>query len=208
MSPAGRCRLFRKRSIRADLRGGLSWSRRPNSSPATCAPALAEGPWKKHVIDDIPGDGKVDILAAGQDGKSAAKVAWYEQGETDADGNPTWSEHVFTYDNPEHKGKDLDAADIDGDGRIEFILTSETKKIDPDGPREDWNLDKASVIYLKSPSGNVYAEKWTRHEISGKAGKLDLIELYDIDSDGDQDLMTTDESGKGVIWWENPTVGR
>ncbi len=185
--------------------GGIAWLEHPGRGQESQE-------WKVHTIRDagarfaslvdVTGDGKPDILAAG----TGAKVAWYEQGKADADGNPTWIEHVFTYDNPERKAKDLDAADIDGDGQIEFILTSETQIIDPDGPREASNLDKANVIYLESTTGDVYAKKWSRHEISGNTGKLDLIELYDFDGDGDLDIMTTDESGQGVIWWENPTV--
>ena len=48
--------------------------------------------------------------------------------------------------------------------------------------------------------------KWVGHDISGKAGeKFDLVELIDLDGDGDLDVMTTEERQlNAVIWYENP----
>ena len=51
---------------------------------------------------------------------------------------------------------------------------------------------------------------WDDHEISGPDGiKFDVVQLLDLDADGDPDAITTEESeggdGLGVIWYENPT---
>jgi hypothetical protein len=56
--------------------------------------------------------------------------------------------------------------------------------------------------YGKSPSEG----EWVAHDISGARGtKYDLIEMIDLDGDGDLDLLTTEETDiNGVIWYENP----
>ena len=46
-------------------------------------------------------------------------------------------------------------------------------------------------------------------EISGdsRGVKFDLIQLLDLDQDGDLDLLTCEERDNlGVIWYENPTL--
>ena len=44
------------------------------------------------------------------------------------------------------------------------------------------------------------------HEISGPTGiKFDLVELLDLDGDGDLDVLTCEEAHHlGLIWYENP----
>lgn len=44
------------------------------------------------------------------------------------------------------------------------------------------------------------------HDIGGPEGvKFDLIQLEDLDADGDLDLITCEERHQlGVIWYENP----
>ena len=47
---------------------------------------------------------------------------------------------------------------------------------------------------------------WKAHDISGPQGiKYDLLELIDLDEDGDLDVMTCEERERlGVVWYENP----
>ncbi len=184
--------------------GGVVWFEHPGRGNET-------GPWEVHqirqeqalfaAVEDFSGDGLADVLVAGK----GQLLAWYEQGPPDDEGIPGWTEHVVEYPDMEHKTKAVRAADIDLDGTMELIVTSESTKIDQNGPNEPWNQDRANFFYLK-PVNGIHGDEWTRHEISGDVGKLDLIVLHDFDSDGDLDVMTTDESGPGVMWWENPTI--
>ena len=60
------------------------------------------------------------------------------------------------------------------------------------------------------------ASKWTATSISGPEGFInDLLQLIDLDHDGDLDVVTVEEKGPylskgykgkelGVIWYENP----
>jgi hypothetical protein len=54
-------------------------------------------------------------------------------------------------------------------------------------------------MWLKGPA-------WDGREISGSDGiKHDLVQLLDLDGDGDLDALTCEErKGLGVFWYENP----
>ena len=93
---------------------------------------------------------------------------------------------------PEDTGtaKAVAAADLDLDGQLDLVFTCEQAK------------DLHGVMWMRrTPEGT-----WQPRTISGLAGvKFDRIELIDIDSDGDLDLLTTEEvTPLGVVWYENP----
>ena len=91
-------------------------------------------------------------------------------------------------------GKAVAVGDIDGDGRKDLVFSCENAHGELSGVR--WmSRNGASPI------------TWIDHEISGAAGtKFDLVELLDLDADGDLDVVTCEESENlGVVWYENPS---
>lgn len=85
-------------------------------------------------------------------------------------------------------------ADIDLDGRLDIVYSCENA-----------TGNKSGVVWLKAGQGDE-SGKWLRHEISGPEGvKFDLIQMLDLDADGDLDVVTCEERANlGVIWYENP----
>ncbi len=102
----------------------------------------ANGQWTKHVIDDswsqahsvvlvdINGDGKKDLLTGkrymahnGHDPgeREPLGVYWYEYRKDDG-GQIVWTRHVIDYSTRTGGGMQIDAADIDGDGAIDFAV--------------------------------------------------------------------------------------
>ncbi|MDE3195626.1 MAG: VCBS repeat-containing protein [Acidobacteriota bacterium] len=103
----------------------------------------AAGTWKKHVIDeswsqshamtlvDLNKDGRPDLLTGkrysahnGHDpgGREPLGVYWYEYLPPDEKGNVEWVKHVIDYGARTGGGMQIPAADIDGDGDLDFAV--------------------------------------------------------------------------------------
>ena len=78
--------------------------------------------------------------------------------------------------------------DVDLDGSPDIVYSAEQAK-----------AGRSGVVWLSLRDN-------TLHDISGPEGvKYDLIELLDLDADGDLDVVTTEETvGLGLVWYENP----
>ncbi len=103
---------------------------------------LGDGKWQEIVIDDswsqahattlvdLNGDGKLDVLTGkrymahnGHDpgGREPLGVYWYEHRRTDDGSRIEWTRHVVDYSTRAGGGMQIPAADLDGDGDIDFV---------------------------------------------------------------------------------------
>ncbi len=61
-------------------------------------------------------------------------------------------------------------------------------------------------LYPRKAMTNLQPTLTKDNDIAGRVGtKFDLIELLDLDQDGDLDVITCEEvENLGVVWYENP----
>lgn len=116
---------------------------------------------------------------------------------SNVDARSTWQSEVIQVEPASRIGlaKGIAVGDLDSDGQDEILFSCESA-----------NAPKSGVVYLKL---NKSSKKWEMHDVSGQEGiKFDLMELVDLDGDGDLDVLTCEERasgrGLGVIWYANP----
>lgn len=150
-----------------------------------------------HDIADLDGDGVDDLLVAVKGGP----VQFHRR----TSGSPVaWETHRIEMPPNTGSGKSVKAADIDLDGKTDLVVGCEHAT--------EGKVGVFWMSYERFPT----EQRWSAHSISGPEGFIyDLIELTDLDGDGDLDVVTLEEKGPylaegyqgselGVIWYENP----
>ncbi len=137
-------------------------------------------------ISDLNGDNWLDVLVAV---KPSEFLIYYAQNP----GLTKWEKSVVAFPDNTGRGKAVRAGRINQDSNVDIVVSCEGAE---DG--------KQGVFWMEG-MGNGAEPKWRYHPISGPEGiKFDLIELIDLDGDGDLDVLTCEERDNlGVIWYEN-----
>lgn len=151
--------------------------------------------WREHLIGatdrevmfittaDIDGDGIEEVVSTV---KPREVLIHKRKGRADGE----WTTESIAWSGG-GTAKAVRVADLDLDGQPEIVITHEGAEGALSGV---WMLKRVN-------------DKWTATDIGGPEGvKYDLIELLDLDGDGDLDLITCEERDNlGVVWYENPT---
>ena len=180
--------------VASDRKGstrGCLWLENPG-------PTAASNAWKEHRIGaggeqvmfldlvDWDGDGLTDVLAA----VSGGDTLWLRRMSTDG---LAWQQRHIPRPQNTGTGKSVRACDVDLDGRLDLVYSCENA-----------SGDKSGVVWMSRSAAD--PDAWETREISGPSGiKFDLLQVVDLDGDGDLDVMTCEERHNlGVIWYENP----
>ncbi|REJ90485.1 MAG: VCBS repeat-containing protein [Planctomycetota bacterium] len=136
-------------------------------------------------VGDFDSDGKLEVACATRDDG----VLMFRQTRESGD---EWTVTSVSMPPGTGTGKAVRLADVDGDGRTDVVVSCE-------------NAKNVSGVFWMSQDGPSDQPEWNSHEISGPQGtKFDLIQLIDLDADGDLDVLTCEErENLGVIWYEN-----
>lgn len=179
-------------SNRREPSRGVFWMENPG-------PEKARDVWSRHPIGgedvevmflniaDLDGDGLKDVLCAGK----PQRVLFFRRKTADGRG---WERHEIVWPEDCGTAKAVAVGDIDGNGKPDVVYTCEHAEGQKSGCR--W------LSFRETP----LEKDWTAHEIAGQEGvKFDLVELLDLDGDGDLDVLTCAEiPDLGVFWYENP----
>ncbi len=193
----------------SDRRGaerGVYWLGRSTTEPTAA--------WHKHPIGglgievmfldyaDLDGDGRKDVVVAVSGGdilflrREGAGTAPLNRVQPSTKGaDIRWTTHAIPAPANCGTGKSVRVADIDLDGRADLVYSCENA-----------SGGKSGVVWMSYDRSPTDAA-WQTHEVSGPQGvKFDLLQLVDLDADGDLDIITCEERDNlGLIWYENPT---
>ena len=163
---------------------------------------VSEGRWKEHriggvnkyeamfmTIADLDQDGREDVLVP----ELSGLLLYYRRTQAVP---PQWETHQLRMPPNTGLGKAVAVGDIDLDGKMDIAFSCEKAVAGKHGVM--W------MSYRESPT----EERWQGYVISGPQGvKFDLVELIDLDGDGDLDVLTCEEfDDLGVFWYENPVL--
>lgn len=143
-------------------------------------------------IADVDGDRQHEVVVATHQSKMLVLSQEF------LNGKPTesWSYESIANPHALSKGKGVAIGDLNQDGYNDIVHSTE--------PSGDPSLSGVTWLRQIRENGRV---KWMSSDISGPEGiKFDLLRLFDLDQDGDLDVITCEERHNlGVIWYENPT---
>ncbi len=174
---------------------GVFWLENPGARRAA-----RPGAWTEHALGgdhsevmfldlcDLDSDRRKDVLVATREGQ----MLWYRRGN---DTSNIWQELAIPNPYGIAHGKSVRVGDIDLDGVPDIVHSANTE-----GDRS-----KPGLCWLRRETSEV-AGPWKATDVSGERGsKFDLVQLLDIDADGDLDILTCEERDQlGVLWYENP----
>jgi hypothetical protein len=146
-------------------------------------------------LADLDGDGRLDFVAATENGNKNLVVYWAPGSGSDYWNQANWTQMTLT----PASGQEWmfsRVMDVDGDGRPDIVAGSKNAG--------------ATVSWIKAPADPRVAGSWVKYSMTS-AGWIMSLELEDMDGDGDTDVLISDRRAGGaaqaVRWLEHPGTG-
>lgn len=127
---------------------------------------------------DIDGDGDIDLVSASEDSDT---VTWYEN---DGSGEANFTPRIIS--NSSAGVRSVKTGDINGDGNMDVLSAS------PVDNTIGWYINDGDNI-----------PNFTSQPITTSAAGAYVVEVADIDDDGDIDILSASQNDENVVWYEN-----
>ena len=193
-------------SERRGKRPGCYWLANPGPGNRQLEPWPIRrfGPTDQQVmflcVADLDGDALRDVLVA----QKPREILFHRRKDRKA---ADWETHAIAMPETAGTAKAVNVGDVDLDGRGDIVFSCEGASKGKSGVMWLGRQRRGGQAARQPRAGASVSGAWAAHDISGPEGvKYDLVELLDLDADGDLDVLTCEESANlGVIWYENPT---
>jgi len=144
-------------------------------------------------VADIDKDGQNDIIASEDDSSNGGKLHFYSY-----INNPmlqeNWSDRTIANFPLGHGVSIFEIVDIDNDGDLDIVTGNHQGDV---------------YILENTYPNNVYRE-WNKYKVNkyniNSCHNFREIDVGDIDSDGDLDIIASDQSRNMVMWFENSGI--
>lgn len=158
--------------------------------------------WKleRHAIADMNRDGRPDIVVVEN---STNDLRWLENPGPQSIREP-WQAHFITLSGRVHGAYDVDVGDIDKDGWPDVAASSWRLGNMFTWHKNPGDLQGKNANYMsRAASANNWAE-WKFSTIADNLLETRNVRLFDLDGDGDLDVLGTAARAGLVMWFENP----
>ena len=127
---------------------------------------------------DADGDGDLDLFGAAKD---AGEIIWWENAAGDGS---IWTRHRIGASFAD--AHSIHVTDMDADGDIDLVGAA-------------WSPD--DVAWWENVAGD--GSVWTQHIVDGDFDGATSVYAFDVDGDGDADVLGAAYWGEEMAWWEN-----
>jgi hypothetical protein len=142
------------------------------------------------VVADVNGDGKPDIVVVDTD-----RVVWYEN---PGSSSPEWKRRTMIEKQTKMDNVCIAAADIDGDGKIDFVLGAGWKPFDTKVP--------GTLQWLRR--GATLDDPWEIHPIPCDEPTIHRVKVADLDGSGKPQIIVVPLMGRDTTRAANWSDGR
>lgn len=88
------------------------------------------------------------------------------------------------------------------------VVNTTSADLDNDGDPDRFVLDTRSTTLTWWEDLDGDATRWARRSFRAEWGPESRLRLFDVDNDGDFDILTAETLGPDAVWWENAGSGR
>lgn len=143
------------------------------------------------VFADLDGDGATDVVSSCEGKTRTVFFHWAPKKPRQYLEPNSWQTTAVPCTEKQQSWMFALPMDVDGRNGIDLIVSSKG--------------ENASIGWLESPGNPRDVSEWKYHRLRN-AGWIMSLESYDMDHDGDLDVVASDRKGaeRGVLWLENP----
>jgi hypothetical protein len=143
------------------------------------------------VFADLDGDGATDVVSSCEGKTRTMFFHWAPKSTDHYLDTGSWKTEAVPCTENQQSWMFALPMDVDGRNGVDLIVSSKG--------------DNASIGWLESPENPRDASAWKYHRLRDAGWVMSLVP-YDMDNDGDLDVVASDRKGakRGVLWLENP----